>query len=250
MNDKKKDDKANGGGRAGDASVLQRANRMARAKLKPLAEALGLPSDFKLEQLEEHVGKIKADREAGMGDEEKRKAVEDGLRRQVAGLQGKLDASELRASRLAEQVTALQGEKEELAGQVEATKADAEITVAAINAGLVDTDYGKELLRREIAKLTEDPPEGYVSKFFEGLKKDPSRAHLFKEVTVPAGPTRERPPEGTTGNAPAATVVAGEAPRAPVAPKPEGGNKSPDVSKMSKPEFSRHLRETHGFVAG
>ena len=263
-NEAKKAPEGGGGGRgAGDAAVLKRAQRMSRAMLRPIAEALGLPSDFRREDLEGLVQDLKQKRESGMGDEEKRKAAEDAQKREMQKLQQKLDAAELRASRAEKANEQLEADKLDLTGQLAEAKADAEISVAAANAGVVDLDYAKTLLRREAEKLTEEPGADFVPKFFENLKKDPTKKLLFKEGSVMAGPTAERPETGAGAGGAGAGVGAGAGagaggaggagggnpPRAPIEPKP-ADTKPATVDGMDRRQFNAHLRNTHGFVPG
>ena len=234
--------------KAGDESVMKRANRLARARLKPLAEALGLPSDFKTEHVEQIAKELKAQKDNAMTAEEKNKAAEQRRDAEVRDLREKLDQAAVKLLKVEKERDAALAAKTDLEEQLQVAAADAEVAIAAAQVGLADPEYGKTLLRRKINSLGENEqvPNDFAKTFFEELKKDPTKKALFVDpLVVMAGPPKEppkEPPPVKVNEAPNA-----DGPKKPAEPPPA---EKVDVTKMSKADFSKHMRSAYNYVQG
>lgn len=228
-------------------AVLSRARRIARKELRPIAAMLGV-EEF------DNASIVKALKE-------KLEAVTQQPATPEASQQGPDRASEI--ADLKVRIRDLEKEKQELETsnlKLERARRNAEVTLEkmqveielreeARSAGVVDTDYALDLLRRHAQKSPDaeiDPKS-----FFEGLKKDPTKRALFERSDVPAGPApvgnqQPQQPQQQT-QAPA------QRPGEQLAPKPgEQPQKGEDlnVEGLSKRDFNKLTEQKYGFRPG
>ena len=250
----------------GAEAILARARQMVRQEKRKLWTTLGFEGEFSEADFDAKIGELAKAKDAkpaegaGAGAADKQVAAEN------AKLKAKLLAAQRERRRIwaalklgdeyddakfgeklaeyARQTSALRKEVEGKARALEDLKIEQQIQEAARASGFVDPEYGTDLYRRHVAALPEDkePPE--VSAFFEELRKDAKRKHLFEPARVPAGP---RPagagPKEDDNNQPDA-----EARRAAPAASPTNGEV--DVTKMSGRDFARYRRDTYGYAPG
>ena len=118
--------------------------------------------------------------------------------------------------------------------QLESTKAETSLRVAASQAGVVDVDYAVTVLRRQLAGKTQaDLAKFDAPNYF---KKDLKRSHPFLYVAAEELPTTSSEDVAASEAAQPAPVPSASAPkRAPT--------RGPvDAMKMSRTEFAEHLR--------
>lgn len=108
---------------------------------------------------------------------------------------------------------------------------DSELRVAAIRAGVQDTDYALHLLRRDMKGKTAKDLESFdEEKFFVGLKK--SHPSLFAVETRPA----------TTGNGSNPETTSKPPPTAKETTKQTTSNEIVDARKLPRDEYEKRLQ--------
>ena len=127
--------------------------------------------------------------------------------------------------------------------QIEATKAEAQLKVTAVQAGISDPDYALHLLHGELAGKTADEIAQFDENvYFKGLKK--SRPHLFTASAV-AEPVAEVAPERAPRE-PATTGTGGDGqaqPRTADAQRSAAGAKKFDAMKATPQEIDDYMRQ-------
>lgn len=248
----------------GAEAVLARARQMVRQEKRKLWTTLGFEGEFSEAEFDAKVGALAAQKAqspaegAGGGDKalaaenvklKARLVAAQRERRKVWAalkLGDEYDDAKFGEKLLeyAKQASALRKEVEGKARELEDFKIEHQIKEAARASGFVDPDYGTDLYRRHVAGLKEDAEPPAVEAFFEELRKDAKRKHLFEPARVPAGP---RPAGADTKGKDETDNQPGEGRAAPPASSTNG---DADVSKMSGRDFARYRRETYGFAPG
>lgn len=171
---------------ASNEAVLSRARRMAKKELKKVAVALGL-EEYDEETVNSALDEMRKAREENMTVLERTEGRNKSLEEQNNELRSKLSQAQ-------HELTKTQKELEEAQQDLTDFQVESEIEKCALAVGIRDTDYAIDLFRRWAADQPDDT-ELDANAYFEGLKKDPNRRHLFIEEEVTAGPT---PPGDTT----------------------------------------------------
>ena len=240
--------------KASEDAVLSRARRMFRSEMKKISKALGF------EEYDEVTFNSKI--------EEMTKARDDNLsmsERQTNQLQ----TIEAEKSKLLGEKQVLQAEltkaKRELASSEsthENFKVEQELRDTARQHGIRDPDYALHLLKKHCNKLPEGE-EPDVPTFFEDLKKDATKRHLFEVEDVPAGPKpivdasqqqqqQQQPqqPQAQPQGAPQAGQP-NQPPQAPPKPvAPGGAPAAPNALEMSDKDYREYVKGQYDYTPG
>lgn len=211
-----------------EKAFLSRVRQANRADRRKIWTALGFEGEFDDKAFDEKLAafqKARADGDAGEGDADK-----------LAEAKTKIQALETKVAELSKRLAKATKEAEVKTAELEDFKAEHEIREAARAVGIVDADYAVDAFRRHASATPEGKESPQPSAYFEEMKKDPKRKHLFQPIEVAAGPQK------TTQQAEGAP---------PAAPPPaEGGNPTAvDAMKMSKKDFNAHAAQ-YGYRAG
>ena len=226
---------------ASGEAVLSRARRMYRSQMKKVAQALGF-------------------------DEYDEATFNAKIEEMTQSQQASLSTSERQAGQLKEVETSrshLLGEKQSLQTelnkarrglqaaekQLENFRIEVKLRETARDAGIRDPDYALHLLMKHSDELPEGQ-EPDVPAFFENLKRDASKRHLFNEESVPAGP---RPVAEQQPNQPAQPTGEPQSQQVPQPPpKPAGpaGAEMPNALEMDDQTYNAHLKERYGYTRG
>lgn len=214
-----------------EKAFLTRVRQATRATKRSVWAALGFEGEFDDKAFEEKLAAYqKAKAEGGEDDA--------GTADKVAAAKQKITTLEAKVVELGKRLAKATKDVEAKTSELEDFKAEHEIREAARSVGIVDADYAVDAFRRHAATTPEGKESPQPSAYFEELKKDPKRKHLFQAIEVAAGPqkTNQQQADGAPAAAP---------------PNPTDGGQPPavDAMKMSKKDFNAHSA-TYGFRAG
>jgi hypothetical protein len=221
---------------ASEEAVVSRARRMAKAQLKSVAAALGLDS-YDEKAVAEKVAELKASRESGMGEGEK-------LAARTKELEAKLAESHKKNMTAKAELLKLQKQAERAQSDKQRAEIEHKISDAARGAGCVDPEYAIHLFRQHV--LSQGPHKDNPAIFFDSLKKEPGKTHLFQSVSVGAG---AQPVKGS--NRSDAQITPDTSPPAPAAGGAAGQKEdSEQVEKLNPAEFNRRTQDRYGYRPG
>lgn len=211
-----------------DESFMKRAQRMARAQtretMQRVAGALGL-EEFDEKSFEAKLKELEQAKRDGMSVIQRTDAKAKEYEQQVQQLRQE-------NQRLKKDAQKTRGLKERLEQQRQSLETEASLKLAAVKAGIDDSEYALHLVERH---LSENGSDGFEPEtFFEGLKQSSKHKHLFRPEEVPAGPRAGMPPQHERQPPPAAP--------AGTPPKNED-----DVEKLDKRAFNQRTRERYAF---
>lgn len=242
----------NKGKKFSEDTVISRARRMHRSEMRKVATALGLDG-YDPETFQKKLEELKKAREEGMTTSDRAEKALQEMKQRNVELEAKLLSVSSDVARHKKDLTLAQRDRQKL-------ETEYEIRQTASRAGLDDLDYGLHLLRGHIKNL---PPEQQglddtaVKAFFEGLKKDPDKRHLFRDERVSAGPkTLEQQRTAQQPNANGQQTQIGQSglpPQGAPPPAPAGSSgatKPADAIDMSRRDFRNHARERYGYSPG
>jgi hypothetical protein len=231
-------------------AVLSRARRMMRKELKPLAAVLNL-TEY------DQGAVIKAFKEAveakatpsATGPEGQQAAPGPDRSEEIVELKSRIRELEKEKSTI--EVAKLKAERQAIVAErsLENMKVEVELRAEAQAAGVTDTDYAIDLLKRHAKQLPETE-ELNPKSFFEGLKKDPSKRALFERADVAAGPTpvANEPQRQSQGQpTPGQPVKPGDQLNPKAEPAP---GEQINVEALSKRDFNAHTSDKYGFRPG
>lgn len=215
-----------------EKAFLTRVRQATRATKRSVWTALGFEGEFDDKTFDAKLAAYQKAKAEGGGDDDGAAAEK------VAESKQKIVALEAKVAELSKKLAKATKDAEAKAAELEDFKAEHEIREAARSVGIVDADYAVDAFRRHAASTPEGKESPQPSAFFEDLKKDPKRKHLFQAIDVTAGPQK------TTQQADGAPAAA------PPAPTDGGQPPAVDVRTMSKKDFNAHTAAQYGYRAG
>lgn len=238
--------------RPSDKSFMTRADSLAKTRMtkkaKAWAAALGMEDVKSVDDFEERIQSIAAEREKGMSEGERNSARLMQTQEELRETKKKLEQYKQAYGRYSQLYNDMKSDYEML-------EAETEIKDAAREAGVIEMDYAMHRFRQHLASGEDaqfgEDPRG----FFESLKKEPSISHIFEVSTTPAGPkpAKEELPQDPNAPADPAPDLPPQPEPTPadagLAPQPGAGPKEApeDVSGLSSPDFQRRTAEKYGF---
>lgn len=220
-------------------TVLARARQMARAEKRKIWAALGFEGDFDEAKFAENVERLAASKSETRSATEVLGSKAKEVEAENARLKAKLVDAQKKLALASKELEAKKGE-------IDDVKIEHEIQREAAARGITDLDYATDLYRRAVKTAPEDQEPPAVAAFFEELKKDSKRKHLFGAVEVLAGPKEAQPQQIVKPTEPSKEALHA------ATPKP-GGVVPPaefDSTKLSQKEFRDHLRQTYAYAPG
>jgi hypothetical protein len=236
----KKPTQKKGGKPASEEAVLVRAKRMYRGKLRQVWEALGKDGPLDEEALDGELKRLVEERESQMGDRERQESRLAKIEEQNAELRTKL-ASAQAAAEKAEKARATEQQRREH------VEIEHEIRDVARDAGVRDGDYALHLFRSHVKGLGDDQDVD-PRQFFESLKKDDSKRHLFREEPVKAGPSTLEKDQQQQATPPGQPNQPQPQPKPAVAGAQSNG--PDDALALDKRSFNQRTADKYGFRPG
>ena len=161
--------------KASNETVLARARQMARAEKRKIWAALGFEGDFDEVKFTENVEQLAAAKSASKSTTEVLGSKAKEVEAENARLKAKLHDATKKLAQAAKEL-------EQKKAEVDDVKIEHEIQREAAARGIVDLDYATDLYRRAVKTAPENAEPPAVGAFFEELKKDSKRKHLFGAV--------------------------------------------------------------------
>jgi hypothetical protein len=239
--------------KASEDAVLSRARRMFRSEMKKVATALGF-EEYDEASFNEKIEEMTKARDDNLSMSERQSNQLQALEAEKSKLLGEKQVLQTELTKSKRDLAAMEKEHESF-------KVEQELRDVARQTGIRDPDYALHLLKKHCNTLPEDQ-EPDVPAFFEGLKKDATKRHLFEVEDVAAGPKpvaeqtvtapQQQPqqPQAQPQGAPQAGQP-NQPPQPPPKPAAAGGAPtSPNALEMSDADYRNYAKEKYGYTPG